>query len=170
MGVIDEKLLAELNAKDDLAQRPGDTLDVKASMGMVVITFLGTQTAYFLDKHVVGIAHNLQAASVGFLVLATIVTVAELWPRDYLLIEPESNAIDRIAQLREYYAPYDDVELNVLDALVKDEIGWALARINKNKGTNNRKSALLNWTFYLTAGAMVLNAVTLILVWLIHPF
>lgn len=74
MGVVNEKLLAELNAKDDLAQRLGDTLDVKASMGMVVITFLGTQTAYFLDKHVVGIAHKLQAVSVCFLVLATIAT------------------------------------------------------------------------------------------------
>lgn len=96
--------------------------------------------------------------------------VVELWPRDYLLIEPELNVIDRIAQLRRHYAPYPDIELNVLDALVEDEIAWALVRIEKNKGTNNRKSTWLNGTFYLTAGAMALNAVTLVLVWLTHPF
>jgi hypothetical protein len=170
MGVISEKLLAELNDKDDLAQRLGDTLDAKASMLMVVITFLGTETAYFLDKHVVGIAHKLQAGSVVFLVLATIATVAELWPRDYLLIEPESNVTDRIAQRRKHYAPYPDAELNVLDALVQTEIGWARARIEENQGKNGRKSSFLNWTFYLTAGAIALNAMTLVLVWLTHPF
>lgn len=57
MELINDRILAELSVKDDLSFKLGDTLDVKASIGMVVITFLGTQTAYLLDKHVTGISH-----------------------------------------------------------------------------------------------------------------
>jgi hypothetical protein len=45
-----ERLLEEINSKDDLAVRLGDTLDVKASIVLAAITLLATQTAYFLDQ------------------------------------------------------------------------------------------------------------------------
>lgn len=86
MDSINDRLLAELNSKDDLAFKLGETLDVKASIGLVVITFLGTQTAYLLDKHVTGVFHALQDVLVIFLVIATIMSIVELWPRDYIMM------------------------------------------------------------------------------------
>lgn len=52
MSAIQDRLLAELSAKDDLAFKLGDTLDVKASIVMVVIAFLGTQTAYLQGRRI----------------------------------------------------------------------------------------------------------------------
>ena len=49
-GTVCERLLIEINAKDDLATKLGDALDVKASILLVVIVFLATQTAYFLEN------------------------------------------------------------------------------------------------------------------------
>ncbi len=53
-GTVCERLLIEINAKDDLATKLGDALDVKASILLVVIVFLATQTAYFLEKQTQG--------------------------------------------------------------------------------------------------------------------
>ena len=50
MAALAERLLEEINAKEDLSLRLGDALDVKASIGLAVVLFLGTQTAYFLEK------------------------------------------------------------------------------------------------------------------------
>ena len=171
MNSVNEKLLAELTAKDDLAFKLGDTLDVKASIGLVVITFLGTQTAYFLDKHISGISHALQAASVVSLVIATIFSIMELWPQKYLMIEPEENSTSRIPELIAHYSKYDEeVELNVLGQLILEEIQWTNQRIAANKSKNGRKAAWLEWAFRTTAIAIGLNAATLVLVWFTHPF
>ena len=171
MAAVNERFLSELNAKDDLALKLGDTLDVKASIGLVVVTFLGTQTAYLLDKHVGGICHWLQSISVAFLVAATIACIVELWPRQYILIEPEGNVKDRISQLRAHYSQFPDADdSHILAQLTDDEIAWTTIRIAKNQGWNKRKSRWLEWSFYATAGSFVLNLVTIVLVWLIHPF
>jgi hypothetical protein len=171
MEMVDDRLLAELNVKDDLAFKFGDTLDVKASIGMVVITFLATETAYLLDKHVTGISHMLQAGSVIALVIATITSIVELWPRDYLMVEPEANTASRIAELKEHYSQYDDkVDGHVLKELTTNEIKWATDRIAANQSKNNSKAKWLEWSYKATAVAFVLNAITLVVVWLTHPF
>jgi hypothetical protein len=157
-----ERLLAEISTKDDLEVRLGDTLDVKASIGLVVITFLATQTAYFLDKHPSGFPHGLQIASAIFLAAATIAAFIVLWPRNYILPLPESSGIDRAAELREFYSQHEGVETSTMLAqFVQDEIGWAKIRISANEKQNEAKSAWLQWSFYLTAIAMLTNIVTL---------
>lgn len=171
MGIVNDRLLAELSAKDDLAFRLGDTLDVKASIGLVVITFLGTQTAYLLDKHVTGLAHILQAGSVVALVAATIASIVELWPRNYVMIEPEVNTASRIIELQDHYSQYGgEVDANVLDQLTENEVAWTLDRIVANQTKNHAKGKWLDWAFKATAVSLILNAITLVVVWLTHPF
>jgi|ERR1700733_11083579 len=172
MNSVNERLLAELTTKDDLAFQLGDTLDVKGSIVMVVITFLGTQTAYLLDKHVYGPSHVIQAVSVLCLVAATVFSILELWPRTYVMIEPESNVAKRIPELIAHYSQFNDgaLEPNVLNQLTLEQIGWAKSRISSNKAINALKSGWLEKAFYATAIAFCLNAVTLVLVWLTHPF
>lgn len=171
MGIVNDRLLEELSAKDDLAFKLGDTLDMKASIGLVVITFLGTQTAYLLDKHVTGLSHILQAGSVVALVIATIASIVELWLRRYLMIEPEANTASRIVELQNYYSPLGgDVEANVLEQLTKEQIEWTLARITTNKAQNRAKGRWLDWAFKATAVSMLLNLITFVVVWLTNPF
>jgi hypothetical protein len=151
---------------------------VKASIGLVVITFLGTQTAYLLDKHVTGLAHILQAGSLVALVVATVASIAELWLRTYVMIEPEANTASRIIELRNYYSqPHrageqngGEVEANVMEQLTQDEIEWTLARIAANQAQNRAKVKRLDWAFQATAVSLILNAITLVVVWLTHPF
>ncbi len=171
MDQVNQKLLAALSVKDDLAFKLGDTLDVKASICMVLITFLSTQTAYLLDKHVNGTAHELQAGTVICLVIATVAAIVELWPRRYVMVEPEENLSSRIPELVDHYSKYPGLlEQSVIDQLTLEEIGWAKDRIASNQAKNKSKSRWLDVCFYATACAMSINATTMIVVWFIHPF
>ncbi len=71
----------EIHAKEDLSLRLGDALDIKASIGLAVILFLATQSAYFLDKGLPRIGIAMQLFSILCIVLAAIFALAELWPR-----------------------------------------------------------------------------------------
>jgi hypothetical protein len=157
-----ERLLGEINTKDDLEIRLGDTLDVKTSIGLVVITFLATQTAYFLDKSVSGVPHTLQIVSAFLLAIATIAAFVELWPRTYIVPLPESSGIDRATELREFYAQHENIEASAMLAeFTKNQIGWAQTRILTNEKNNEQKTLWLQISFYLTAVAMALNIITL---------
>jgi hypothetical protein len=169
MSSVNAKLLAELNTKDDLVFKLGDTLDVKLSIVLVVITVVGAQTAYFFTKPVVGIQHTLQVCSVVFLVLATIAAIAGLWPRHYWMIEPEGLVENRIKELEAYYKENgEEVERHLPQQLELDQIGWAKTRIADNRSINNRKAWRLDAAFYATSCAIACNILTLI--WFIHPF
>lgn len=55
MNAVHPLVRDQLLAKDAMTFELGDALDTKASIALVVITFLGTQTAWFVtDRHVAG--------------------------------------------------------------------------------------------------------------------
>jgi hypothetical protein len=155
---IYERLLAEVNAKDDLANRLGDTLDVKMSIGLVLITFLSTQTAFFLDKYRSGFPHNIQIISGCVLAAAIVAAFIELWPRTYLMPYPESSGIARAIELNEFYSQHENVRAETMVAeFTKNEIGWSEIRILTNGRNNNKKSFWLRVSLSLTAIAIILN-------------
>jgi hypothetical protein len=162
-GPLAERLLEEINAKEDLSLRLGDALDIKASIGLAVILFLATQNAYFLEKSLPKITVWVQFVSIGCVAIAALFALWELWPRMYILPQPESPIVtDRIEQLNQHYGSYPNTEENVRQALLQDEIRWATGRIADNQKKNGWKSALLNWSFWLTGIAVVLNLLTVL--------
>src|ERR1700685_775000 len=115
MAAVAELRLGEINAKEDLSLRIGDALDVKASIGLAVILFLATQSAYLLDKGLPRIGITFQIFSIGATALAAVFSLLELWPRVYVLPEPESLIISqRIEELTNHYSTYPDAEANAL--------------------------------------------------------
>ena len=97
-------------------------------------------------------------------VLAALFALFELWPRVYVLPEPESPIISqRIEELTAHYSAYPDLETNVATALMRDQIQWAANRIADNQKKNHRKSALLEWSFWFTGAAVVINLLTVFL-------
>lgn len=161
MSAIGEMLLGEMNAKEDLALRLGDAMDVKASIGLAVILFLATQTAYFLDKGLPRLGIVMQLFSIVCVVLAAIFSLLELWPRTYILPEPESDYIPkRLEELKQHYSPYPDAESNVTEAFVNDEIQWAKNRITDSQRKNRIKSYRLEVSFWCTGAAVILNLLT----------
>jgi hypothetical protein len=157
-----ERLLEEINSKDDLAVRLGDTLDVKASILLAAITLLATQTAYFLDKKTPGLPHHFLIGAAILLGLATIASFAELWPRTYMMPVPESSGVARAAELHDFYSQQENVDASTMLAeFTKNEMGWARSRIATNQEINHDKSKYLECSFYCTAIAMLLNIATL---------
>jgi hypothetical protein len=165
MAAIAEIRLGEINAKEDLSLRLGDALDVKASIGLALLIFLATQSAYFLDKGLSHIGKMIQTGSIICVCFAIVLALWELWPRTYVLPEPESPVVTkRIEQLTEHFRAFPkehpDVEMSVANALINDQMQWAKHRIEANQKKNWRKSNLLNWSFWLTIPAIALNLVT----------
>src|ERR1700723_453304 len=137
----------------------GDTLDMKANIWLVVITFLGTQSAYFLSKGLHGYVFWGQVISAALLVIAGLLCLWELMPRDYLLFRPSGGAIQR--KLEKLRAEHKDNEKLVEAEIVNAQMGWAKERIEVNMRINSKKSALINWSFWLAAVAFGLNFATL---------
>jgi len=162
MAAAAEMLLQDIALKDDLAVKLGDALDVKASIGLVVITFLATQSAYFLDKQSLPHGGRLfQFASIISVTVAGILALMELWPRTYMIPEPEGGAIEeRIEQLADFYGEAANSE-SISDQLTRDEIQWAKNRIMTNQRHNRNKAYTLAWSFRFTAASLVLNLLTL---------
>ncbi len=164
MAAIAEIRLGEINAKEDLSLRLGDALDVKASIGLAVILFLATQSAYLLDKGVPHLGIVYQILSIVCIVIAAIFSLLELWPVVYVLPEPESPEIShRIEELTLHYSAYPDVEVYAAKAFMDDQINWATKRIADNQKKNRRKSTLLAVSFCFTGFAVVINLLTVLL-------
>ncbi len=165
MAALAEMRLEEINAKEDLSLRLGDALDVKASIGLALLLFLATQSAYFFDKGLSYWGHYMQIASVLCISAAIALAICELWPRKFMLPEPESAVVNRrIEQLRQHFknfpVEHPDVEASVKNSLIEDELRWTRDRIVDNQKTNKRKSDYLNWSFWLTIPAIAMNLLT----------
>jgi len=155
-------ILAEMNSKDDLTFRVGDTLDMKASILLAAITLLATQVFYFLDKRQAGLAYYLLLVSAVLLAGATVAAFLELRPRKYIIPIPEKSGIDRAAELKRFYSQHEGVEVETMMAeFTKDQMGWAQSRISTNMDINKTKADWLERSFYLTACAMILNIIAL---------
>jgi hypothetical protein len=164
MSTITAARLSEINAKEDLTLRLGDALDVKASICLAIILFLATQSAYFFDKGLSSCEFWIQVVSIICIIAGAICAIVELWPREYTLPHPESDIVSsRIDELTRHYSAYPNAAAAVEDALIADEIGWAKSRIAETQKKNWTKSNFLNWSFWLTAGAVVLNLLTLLI-------
>lgn len=154
-----EELTAEAERSVDL----GDALDMKANVWLVVITFLGTQSVYFVEKGLPTWPHLAQATAILLLIVAAILTLVGLYPRDYLLFTPSNGAIEsRLSQLSEFYSDAAEASTLIERQLIKDQIMWARERIETNHFLNKRKSGLLFWAFWFTALAAIMNLLTLL--------
>jgi hypothetical protein len=140
-----------------------DTLDLRANIWLVIITFLAAQSAYFIGK---GIPHAwllAQYASAALMIMAGIATMVELYPRTYLRFSPSNGALERrLTFLRGYYEGLANADELALAQLLIDEIGWARERTTHNNRHNNSKTWLLQWAFWLAVCAFVINLLTLL--------
>ena len=155
-----EAVIKRLDLKDDQAFKLGDAIDVKASIALVVITFLATQTASFLTVREPW--RELQVVSAFLLAIAGVLALLELWPRTYAIDASES--LDGwIAELRDYYQNRADADQLVASAVAAGHIERTKERIEKNNAINEQKSKLMDWSFRCTAVAMLLNLGTLVM-------
>ena len=158
-------VLERLQVKDALLFGLADTLDMKASVSLVVITFLATQTGGFLlvvdSLDWVRTLQTIVACSLAF---AGICAILALWPRDFF-IETAEELDSWMVQLNEYYRDMPDAASKVEAALAHGRIKRAKQRIKTNSETDARKGSLVNWAYRLAGIALMFNIITLICLW-----
>jgi len=159
---ISDLVAQRLDVKDDQLLRMGDALDVKASIELIVITFLATQTADFLNNaQIVGLWAWLQLGSAVALIVAGVFALWELWPRDYE-VEASESLEGWASELCDFYKREADAELKIAESLHMGRIKRVKERVAANNRVNDWKSRLLMWSFRFTGAAMIMNLLTLI--------
>ena len=162
--VTQELIFEQFTGEAERSLTLGDSLDLKANVWLVVITFLATQTAYFIGKNnLPHVARYGQFLAATLLVVAGILTLIELCPRTYSWFSPTNGAIEmRVAELEALYKDYENGDELTSKQLLVDEIEWAKQRTAQNGRINDFKSRLIVWSFGFAAAAGLINLLTLL--------
>jgi hypothetical protein len=168
---MNEKILDTLwedaNALDDAVVKLGDALDVKASIVLVLATFLGAVSGPILILHdLAAWVKFAQATAVAALGCAVVACLIALWPAEFIL-PPTVEAWE--AFITEAADEQKD-NPNGLDAVLLDlyrsRLRKAKERIGINRRFTDRKSKYNSYAFYAVAIAILMDGATL--VWLAH--
>lgn len=126
----------------------GDAFDVKASIVLLILTFLGTISATMLTaESLTRIPKLAQIPVIAALVISGIFCVACLWPKDYLLDDLPATYANWLANLRES----DSARLEGITSL---SLELANGRITHNHALNKTKAWALNGAFWFMALAL----------------
>lgn len=154
-------IIERLNAKDELTYQRGDTLDVKASIVLVVITFLAGQSAELLTRgNLTEVGKIVQVISAIAVALAGIFVWGQLWPREY-----EVEAAEQLPQwqteLEEFYDGVPNASAAVAVALEDGIIERTMERIYVNAAINKTRSNLLLGSYIFATLSLVINLLTM---------
>ena len=154
--------LHQLMDKDRLLFNLSDTLDMKASVSLILITFLATQTAeLFRIEQLPALLHWLQFLSALGLFAATISAIVVLWSRKWS-VEKSEKFPEWRAKLQEYFRDQDDADQKIADQYLAGRIEGLKRQIEENRKLDDQKSRALSWSYRFFATALCLNMVTLI--------
>jgi hypothetical protein len=154
-------IIERLNAKDELTYQRGDTLDVKASIVLVVVTFLAGQSADLLARgNLTSFGKVAQMVAAVSVALAGIFVWAQLWPRGY-----EVEAAEKLpqwkAELEEFYEDDPDASAKVSSVLTAGIVERATERIYANDAINKTRSDLLLGSYIFATLSLGINLLTL---------
>jgi hypothetical protein len=159
-----EQIISEnLKEQDEREFALGDTLDIKTSIALVVITFLATQSADFLKTPLSSFWHVIQRLSVVCIIIAGVLALIELIPRGYKLRMAPDKFLEWINQTVEFYESQGktDPESSTAKRISIVEIEKLKDRFKANSAINEVKSSLMAGSFYFTMVAVALNLATL---------
>jgi hypothetical protein len=160
---IEQIILDNLKTQNDLEYQLGDTLDIKTSIALVVITFLATLSGGLLASPMPLHWHNIQLASILSLAIAGILAVWELFPRTYKVGLAPDQFRRWVQEVRAFYNTKDapDPETKSIEFIRRKTTEQLGERFSQNSAMNARKSNLATCIFALTMLALILNLATL---------
>ena len=134
-----------------------DTLDVKTGLILVILIFLAGQSAEFFKSSAGSAERYVQYLSIASLIVSGIFAVLELWPRTFLE-EAEPREYDaRLELLESYYEDEPNPKEYAFTRAIEERLEATHKRIRKNMEINERKSNLLNWSFYCAVVSLAAN-------------
>ena len=163
-------ILLDVAYKRDIFETDlGRTLDIKASILLVVIVFLATLSSNMVFLQLGFYIRLGQFFSVGLLSIATVLAIAELWPRDYQRENMPELWEAWITGLERHYKGQTEKETRVLGEAVRGRAERAKERVIANRRTNETKSDLLIWSFRFTVLSMAIELMRLMVLSFKHP-
>lgn len=163
---IEDSLAQEQKRLDELFFQLGDVLDVKASIILVVITFLGTISSQVLVvPNLPNLIKGIQIIAVLALGFGLVATVWSLWPRAFEAPQDAAEWLDYLQKLEKHYAGKDDTSELVAKDFSQDMARRRQDRITRNRALAKTKAKFNNVAFRATVVAASAEAVSL--VWLV---
>jgi len=160
---IEDAIAEHERRLDELFFQLGDVLDVKASIILVVITFLGAISGQVLSLKDLPLAITImQIIAVLSLAVAVFSTVRSLWPRTFEAPPDSADWIEYLQKLEQHYAGKDGAAELVLKDFQQDMAATRQERIKKNRALTRNKSGLNEWAFRGTVVAATAEAICLI--------
>jgi hypothetical protein len=148
---------------DELFFQLGDVLDVKASIILVVISFLGAISGQLLVLHDLPyLIRGIQIVAVLALAGGVFATVRSLWPRVFDAPPDTAEWMEYLQQLEKYFAGKDDASELVANDFLQAIAQRRQERIARNRALTTTKSNLNAWAFRATVVAASAEAVSLI--------
>jgi len=164
MNVYEQIISEHLKEQDEREFALGDTLDIKTSIALVIITFLATQSAEFLKGPLSPSWHTIQRFSVACIVIAGVLALLELIPRGYMLRMAPDKFLEWVNETRDFYRSNSatDPDSSTAERINAVEIEKFKDRFKVNSAINQTKTSLMAWSFYFTMAAVGLNLATLL--------
>jgi hypothetical protein len=159
-----ELLYQKIEERDRLEFSFGDTTDVKASIVLMLITFLaGLAASLLAEKDLNPLVRSGQGLVIMFLAGSTFFAVLCLRPRDYSMEKPPQNYADWLSQLSTYYAGQSDAEVKVFNEFRSGGAAKALERVQQNYSTNRAKLSQLYVAFWLLVAGLASELIMLLI-------
>jgi hypothetical protein len=163
MAAYNQFLSEFLKAQDEREFALGDTLDIKTSIALVIITFLATQSAEFMKHPLSPFWQLVQHISIPFIVVAGLLALIELIPRNYRLRTASDEFVKWAEETRRFYADQGetDPEHKAIERINETELHKLRNRFRVNMSINEGKSKLMSVSFYCIFVAVCCNLGTL---------
>jgi hypothetical protein len=149
--------------KEDREVSLGDTLDVKASIILVIVAFLGATSGTILSSADLGLSIKLlQIVTLISLAVSGLCAFGALWPKDYWMEDFPSEYKSWVAQIeqdreeRKFFKP-------AISVILESDMNTIAERIDKNSGHNKDKSAWLIRSFKSLIPALAGELISLVL-------
>jgi hypothetical protein len=153
----------EAKRLDEISYQAGDVLDVKASIVLLVVTFLGTLSGQIVSvPDLPPIVKIIQVIAVAALCMSGLLTIAALWPRDFDIPRDPKKLALYVNALVEHFSDKPKPEDLALQWYEQARVDSVIDRITTNRGFASSKSRLNKWAFYAVAASLLAELISLL--------
>ena len=161
----------EARRKEDFYWRAGEALDLKASIILLVVTFLGTLSGQLLSLSDLPVPLRVvQLVAVLAVCASGILTLCGLWPRTFATSGDPNEHLKYANELEKYYQGQPNAEDLVERDFEKARTDIVLSQIATNEPLATSKSRFNKLAFYPLAVAVLADLASLVwlAIWHVH--
>jgi hypothetical protein len=155
-------LIASSLDRDSHELALSDTLDVKAGLLLVALTFLGTQVTDIFAGQLRGFENYLEGISISALVIGGVLAIVQLWPRDYKVPPAPRKYSTWLAEVQNYFSGSHQADREALQYISETQLHQVIERIEENTRLNRQKWQLMEFCFICVAISFAANLLTII--------